>query len=167
MLCAQCGSEMIELEGMHRYEECGLSNVILMNVPMYKCTPCKETDVEIPCMDELHLLIGFLLCLKPVKLTSEEARYLRKHLAYTQEELANHLGVSRVTVNRWETGKPLILSQDKALRRMYFQKKAEELRKLPEVCRILATLVDKLPLSSQKPKLQLRKEDWMHEEVPA
>lgn len=166
MKCVQCGHEMMQLEGMHKYDECGLKNVMLMNVPMHKCPSCKETDVEIPCMDELHLLLGFLVLLKPVRLSSEEARYLRKYLGYSQEELATYLGVSRITVTRWETEKPLSLSQEKSLRRMYLQKKEEELQKLPRTrtWRVLSSLADKLPLSSHRSKLQLRTEDWMNKE---
>jgi transcriptional regulator with XRE-family HTH domain len=37
-------------------------------------------------------------------LTPEELQRLRLRLDLTQTELANHLGVARNTVTRWETG---------------------------------------------------------------
>lgn len=78
MKCAQCGHRMEKTTGVHRYEESGLKNVMLMNVPMYKCTSCGETEVEIPAMEELHCLIGLFVLYQPDRLGSAEVRYLRK-----------------------------------------------------------------------------------------
>lgn len=167
MKCVQCGQEMEQLEGTHRYDASGLKHVILMNVPMYRCPSCKATEVEIPGMEELHLLLGFLVVLQPTRLKTEEAKYLRKHMGYSQEELASYLGVTRGTVTRWESGKPIRLDQDKHLRRMYLTKKGNELQRLPEVSRILTAVIDRLPFPPKNPKLHIRKEDWLKEAAPA
>jgi len=37
-------------------------------------------------------------------MTAQELREARQSLGFTQQQLADHLGVSRVTVARWETG---------------------------------------------------------------
>ena len=163
MRCPQCGKEMEKREGTYRYEESGLKNVVLVNIPIYRCPSCKETEVEIPCLEELHLLLGFLLVLKPVRLNGAEVRYLRKHLGYTEEDLASFLGVTRMTIHRWEMGKtPFRPDHDKHLRRFYLDKKGGELKRLPQSNRMLSALVDYLPLSPQKKEIRIRPEAWAH-----
>ena len=76
MRCPNCGKEMVRMEGIYPYHESGLKNVTLVNVPMYKCPACKETEVEIPRLEELHLLLAFLIVLQPDPLKGEEVRYL-------------------------------------------------------------------------------------------
>lgn len=39
-----------------------------------------------------------------VFMTPQELRRIRKNLSLTQEQLAERLGVTRVTIARWETG---------------------------------------------------------------
>jgi transcriptional regulator with XRE-family HTH domain len=57
-------------------------------------------------------------------ITSEELREERRRLGMTQAQLADHLGVSRVTVTRWEGGvtidqpRMLILALESIRRRM-------------------------------------------------
>lgn len=160
MKCFECGQVMEKKEGTYPYHESGLKNVLLVNIPMYQCPSCHSSEVEIPCMEELHLLLAFLIVLQPQPLKAEEVRYLRKHVGYSQEELANFLGVTRVSIARWESGRAIRKDQDKHLRRWYLQKKGEELKKLPEVHRILSTLVDWMPLETKKRERRLRVEDW-------
>lgn len=160
MKCFECGKVMEKKQGTYPYLESGLKNVLLMNIPMYQCPSCHSSEVEIPCMEELHLLLAFLIVLQPQPLKGEEVRYLRKHLGYSQEELANFLGVTRVSIARWESGRAIRKDQDKHFRRWYLQKKGDELRKLPEVHRILSTLVDWMPLENKKRERRLRVEDW-------
>jgi YgiT-type zinc finger domain-containing protein len=146
-------------EVTYPYEESGLKNVLLVGVPMYQCPSCKASEVEIPCMEELHILLAFLIVLQPQPLKASEVRYLRKHVGYSQEDLARLLGVTRITVTRWESNKGIQKDQDKHLRRLYLQKKADEFRRLPEIHRILSTLVDWLPLE-KKTQRRIRVEDW-------
>jgi transcriptional regulator with XRE-family HTH domain len=143
-------------EGSYPYIESGLKNVTLMNIPIYKCPDCKNSAVEIPKMNELHLLIGGLLVLQPTPLYGDQACYLRKSLGYSQEELAEKIGVTRVTVARWEIEtKPMKRDHDKHLRGFYVGKKLKDLR--PEIMR---TLAENVPFSPQKQSLRIRKEDW-------
>jgi YgiT-type zinc finger domain-containing protein len=78
MKCTQYGHRTEITTGIHRYEESGLKNVMLMNVPMYKCTSCGETEVEIPATEELHCLLGLFVLYQPDRLGSAEVRHLRK-----------------------------------------------------------------------------------------
>jgi putative zinc finger/helix-turn-helix YgiT family protein len=160
MKCFQCGGRMEATEGTHRYDESGLKNVLLMNVPIYKCVSCGETEVEIPGMEELHFLLGLLILYKPTRLTRDEVRYLRKHMGRSQEELASDLGVTRITVTRWESGRTLRVDQDKHLRRLYIDRKSKEFDQFTAQHRILSVLLDKLPLPTTKQVLRLRREDW-------
>ena len=161
MKCIQCAHEMVKTEGIYPYKESGLDNVVLVDVPIFKCPSCHEKEVEIPCLEELHQLIAFLIIFSPVPLKRKEARYLRKHLGYTADELARYLGLTRVTVTRWETGKINIgLSHDKALRRLYMSRKASGLMSFPEILRPLSMLIDRLPLPKPGKQLRIRSEDW-------
>ena len=101
--CAQRGNSMEKTTDVYRYEESGLKNVMLMNVPIYECTSCGETEVEIPALEELHCLIGLCVLYQPDRLGSAEVRYLRKHMGYSQDELASYVGVTRGTITRWES----------------------------------------------------------------
>lgn len=78
MKCTQYGHRTENTTGIHRYEESGLKNVMLMNVPMYKCTSCGETEEEIPATEEPHCLLGLFVLYQPDRLGSAEVRYLRK-----------------------------------------------------------------------------------------
>ncbi len=166
MKCAQCGHSMDLTTGTHRYEESGLDNILLMNVPIYKCTSCGETEVEIPAMEELHCLLGLLLLYLPVRLSPAEVKYLRKHMGYSQEELASYLGVTRASIARWEkSGGMLRFDQDKSLRQLYVRKKCGELEQIGiNTKRLLEVVLERLPLPAKKQQLRIRTEDWMKKE---
>ncbi len=53
-------------------------------------------------------------------LSPEEIRDQRKTLGLTQEEFANHLGVAKETVSRWETGGQIQQRGYDKLLRVYF-----------------------------------------------
>ncbi len=97
----ECGKTQKKGKGNFRYTQSGLDNIILEGVPNYICLSCKSTEWEVPCSEGLHLMIAFALVFKPKALTGREARFLRKHLCYTGEELARIMGVKRMTVTRW------------------------------------------------------------------
>lgn len=165
MKCAQCGHIMEKTTGIHRYEESGLKNVILMNVPMYKCASCGETEVEIPAMEELHCLIGLFVLYQPNRLGSAEVRYLRKHMGYSQDELASYIGVTRGTITRWESSAAIRIDQDKALRQLYVRKMWEELEQIGiDSKRLLEVVLERLPLQPKKQQFRIRTEDWTNKE---
>ncbi len=165
MRCAECGHNMERMEGVHKYDECGLKNVYLMDIPMYKCASCGETEIEIPAMEELHLLLGLIVVYQPKGLNPEDTKYLRKHMGYSQEELASKLGVTRATVARWEaldSRKPIKLNHDLHLRRFYVEKKGKEFDSFTNVHRIFSAILDKLLAPAKGKKgIQIRKEDWL------
>lgn len=162
--CAQCGHDMDTTTGMYRYGESGLNYVTLMNIPMYRCKSCDETEVVIPGMEELHCLIGLLLIHLPIGLGAAEVKYLRKHMGYTQEELASYLGVTRASIARWEEPRgTLRADQDKSLRLLYVRKKGDDFEEIGiDTKRLLEVVLERLPLPPKKrQQLRIRTEDWI------
>ncbi len=163
MKCLECGpGKLKKNKGNYLYKESGLSNIVLVNIPMYRCDACKETEVEIPATEELHNMLSFMLLLKPTQLNGEEARFLRKNMGYTEKDLAKKLGVTRVTLSRWENAKgALKTDRDKHLRLFFLSKKGNDLQKTPGVVQLIKSLVSYLPFQDEKDQLKLYPEDWM------
>lgn len=164
--CFDCGKEMQRQEGFYRYDESGLKNIQLVDVPIYKCPSCGESEVEIPQTEELHNLLGLLIAFSTKGLNPEEIRYLRKHMGYSQEELADKLGVSRITVNRWEARTPIKRNDDRHLRRIYIENKGKEFDRFTNVHRILLAVLEKSHITG-KQKLKIRKQDWVENHPPS
>jgi len=90
-------------KGEYHYTESGLPNVWLSGVEVFECD-CGEKFAFIPCLEELHKLIGKTLIKKEDQLSGSEIRFLRKHLMLRSKDFAKELGVRDVTVSRWENG---------------------------------------------------------------
>jgi putative zinc finger/helix-turn-helix YgiT family protein len=118
--CPQCGSEdLITTHGDYHYLESGLPNVILKDIPLRRCKGCSELWPVISRIKQLHEVITEALVKKASPLTGDEVRFLRKALRLKARELASVLGVHKVTVSRWETGKEAIgPTADRLLRLM-------------------------------------------------
>jgi len=104
MKCPECGEA--ELQGSRenwKYTESGLDGVTLVGVLVERCPKCGETMVSIPRMENLHRSLALELIKKPA-LTGKEIRFLRKHLGWSQAQLAERLAVAKETASRWETG---------------------------------------------------------------
>jgi len=104
MRCPECGTAMRRRkEQQYKYRESGLEHVVIV-VAVHVCPKCGGTLPEIPNVKGLHAAIADRLCQKPTPLTGTEVRFLRKEMGMKARELADFLGVSPVTVSRWETG---------------------------------------------------------------
>lgn len=124
MLCPKCKIEMTEKVGDYPYVECGLEDVVLSDLTIYECTECGGQAPSIPNVLSLHDHIAERIVAKDSLLTAKEIRFLRKELGLKEVELANYLGVNKVTVSRWETGESSIdSSYDRLLRLFYVNKK--------------------------------------------
>lgn len=79
----------------------GLNEVKVIDLPAPVCVACGAVVIPGTLLDMASLAIAGDM-LTQSKLEPIEVRFLRKLLGYTQEELASHLGVDRITANRWE-----------------------------------------------------------------
>lgn len=76
-----------------------------MDVEVWECDECGESEVVIPAIDELDNLLVHIVAEKDGRLTGAEVRFLRKHLGWSGADFARHFGVAPETVSRWENGK--------------------------------------------------------------
>lgn len=104
MRCYNCGKKMKSRKGRYHFVESGLPNVYLDEVVIHYCS-CGEEAAEIPCLDDLLDKIAKRIVASAQFLSGAEVRFLRKRLGLQANELAEILGVSRVTVSRWENDK--------------------------------------------------------------
>jgi len=104
MKCARCGGAMTTARENYLYRECGLAHVTLVGIAVARCRHCGEHEAIIPRVEQLHVAIAATIARKPPRLLPEEIRFLRRHLGWSGGDFAAHLGVSRETVSRWETG---------------------------------------------------------------
>ena len=89
------------------------------------------------------------------RLPHEFARYLRKYLGLTQRELAVRMGVTRKTVNQWETGGDISPQNDLILRTLIYAQ-------LSDVARPGASAIDHVrtaPPKTRTPRLVVKKID--------
>jgi putative zinc finger/helix-turn-helix YgiT family protein len=99
--CPSCRSIRQTHKGEYHYTESGLPNVWLSGVDIFECE-CGERFALIPCIEELHKLIGKTLIGKDDQLSGKEIRFLRKHMMLMSKDFAKELGVKNVSVSRWE-----------------------------------------------------------------
>jgi DNA-binding transcriptional regulator YiaG len=78
--------------------------VRLTSVPGYTCDQCGAHTLEGALINDLERVLALVITQKPWLVSSQEARFMRRHLGLTQDKLAERLGVARETVARWETG---------------------------------------------------------------
>jgi len=104
MICYACGNKMRKKVGDYHYVESGLPNVTLLGITIFHCA-CGEEMPVIPCPDKLQTKLAQAIAAKPKPLSGAEIRFLRKFLVLKANEFAELLGVSKVTVSRWENGK--------------------------------------------------------------
>ncbi len=119
MKCPSCGREMQVTKKDYRYEEAGLKKVVLKDTTVHECD-CGEMLPELPQVNRLHQRIAEDLIGKQSPLTGEEFRFLRKSMGMSAKELAKLLGVTTVTISRWENNKEKVGAQsDRLLRCLY------------------------------------------------
>ncbi len=104
-ICRECGGKIKVIKNKpYKYDECGL-DVIIIGLNQYECKKCKELFVEIPRINELHRVLGGILCKeKKGLLEANEIKFLRKDLHLQSKDFAKILGISPSTVSRWKSG---------------------------------------------------------------
>lgn len=132
----------------YRYEEAGLKNVVLRDTTVYKCE-CGEVLPELPQIHRLHHRIAEDLIGKQSPLTGEESRFLRKAMGVSAKELARLLGVTTVTISRWENNKETVGAQSDRLLRCLYLTRSKGLA-TPKVAKILEEIM--CGIVGRKPK---------------
>jgi len=113
--CMQCGTEMISAREDWPLED--LPGVTLLGVEVRRCPSCAEYEVVFPRVLQLHQVLAAAILRKRSALVPQEARFLRNILLWSEDDLAQHMGVSPETVSRWETGaEPMAPTADRLLR---------------------------------------------------
>jgi len=122
MRCLNCGRIMQEFKGDYRYKESGLRNIVLKNITMVTCE-CGEEGPMLPAIKKIHRDIVLELVKKKALLTCPEIRFLRLEMELKATDFAKMLGVTKVTVSRWQTGeKPIGQTNDKLIRVLSIEK---------------------------------------------
>lgn len=75
----------------------------LDGVPGWKCGSCKREMLLGQAINISLFFIAMLIVRSPGRLTPGFARYLRRSMQITQQELADRMGVARETVASWES----------------------------------------------------------------
>ena len=158
MLCPKCEINMVKTKIDYRYIESGLQNVILKGISAYKCPNCKEVNPIILRIKEVHKLIAQELIKKNSLLMGKELVFLRKEMKIKAKDLAQMLGVTKVTVSRWENEKEqLSPTCDRLIRSLYenriFKQTCEIVR--PEIDKLESHVMKALLISLCQPKISL------------
>jgi len=90
------------VEKDYLYTECGLKNVHIGSVNVL-INDHGEKVYRLGNLKAIHTAIALAIATKPFRITSEEIRFLRKHMRLTQAALGELLHKSRVTASRWES----------------------------------------------------------------
>lgn len=115
--CIECGGTLQTDARPFRYRFEGGLSVTLENATVLRCSSCGSESVAIQAPARLHRAVAAALVCKPNRLDGPEVAFLRHHLDMTGDALARHLGVSKTSVSRWETGRePIGLVPDRLLR---------------------------------------------------
>jgi putative zinc finger/helix-turn-helix YgiT family protein len=123
----------------YKYTESGLQNVILEGITAYKCSKCRGIYPIISKIKEVHKAIAQQLLKKDSLLTGKEMVYLRKEMKIKAKDLAEILGVTKVTVSRWENEKEQISPIcDRLIRVLYGN------RIFIQTCELVRPGIDKL-----------------------
>ncbi len=86
----------------------GLSNVFLTNVRRITCNECGLSALEIPKQGIVIDQIRRELCWLGRPLLGEEFAFLRSSMDYSGKSFAAAVGVTNVSISRWEKGKQSI-----------------------------------------------------------
>lgn len=129
--CAGCGRVMKKKTVNHHYTECGLDNVYLMGVDVYDCPACGENYMHLPGPVHLHIVLAIGLALKDEPLRGSEIRFLRKEAGMNGKSFAEFIGVSPITLSRWENDDgEHSLSHDRLIRLAFMTMMSERLKTL-------------------------------------
>lgn len=146
-------------ERPYRYTESGLDNIYLVNGYKFVETP-RGRGVEIQDMEGLHRAIANILVRERKELTGREFRFLRHEINITQQALAALLGVTVLTVGRWEREEGEGVSGPaQRLIRLLYEEKINGNQEISEPLEKLAEL-DEMYGTAEEITLEKTPQDW-------
>ena len=102
----------------YRYTECGLDNVIIVNMDVVK-DDAGEVVYMLPNINGLHKVIAHGILAQDFGMSPTELRFLRSEMGMTQGELAALVKKDHQTIGRWERGeKPIDQNAEAVIRRI-------------------------------------------------
>ncbi len=119
MNCPNCEkAEMAETKENYHYQECGLSNVTLVEIVVRQCPACGNVMPRILNIEGLHDAIAQALVNKPERLLAQEIVFLRKYLGWSGAGFAKNMHCDRSQISKWEHGKEMSKPYELLLREM-------------------------------------------------
>lgn len=108
----ECGGEL-KIEKLDQFDFSPLAGlpVKLVGVPGFRCGGCERTTLPGTIINSVMRRLPTLIVRQPFRLHADQARFLRKCLRLTQQELADRMGIARETVADWERGKNVVSAQ--------------------------------------------------------
>lgn len=103
MQCSICGSENVEEVLIDRaLPHISIGTVLLKNLKRTTCNDCGASTTAVPNYNAVIKQAAENLCKLKRKLRGEEFSFLRKRIGKNGQECAEQMGVTNVTVSRWE-----------------------------------------------------------------
>ncbi len=129
---SKCGEKMKEVV-IDKYDFSDIARlpVVVHGMRMLRCAKCGEELMLGAETDRILDEVALSVVSKPERLGSNEAGYLRSHLGLTQKELAERMGLHKITIAAWESKKPISPQHDHILRGMVLAKLTKQ--KSPEL----------------------------------
>jgi len=101
--------------------------VQLEAVPGLRCSKCGGETLTGKVINTILIVIALAAIRSPQRLSATLAKYLRRVLQITQQELADRMGIARETVAQWERGEREISPQhDLILRTILMQRQVSD-----------------------------------------
>lgn len=127
--CVECCKVMKKKTVNHHYTESGLDNVYLMGVDIYECPACSENYLHIPNPVQLHIILAIGFAFKDTSLCGSEIKFMRKEVGMNGKLFADFIGVSPITLSRWENDDgEHSASHDRLIRLAFMKMMSERLK---------------------------------------
>jgi transcriptional regulator with XRE-family HTH domain len=128
----ECGGTFkpVTLSGFDFSRYSGLPS-FLDGAPGWRCGACRREMLTGQVINAALFLIAMLIVGFPHRLTPGFARYLRRSMQITQQELADRMGIARETVASWESNLKEISPQHDLILRVLISNHARGSEALP------------------------------------
>jgi DNA-binding transcriptional regulator YiaG len=130
---------MKRAHGDEPYPECGLDNVVLVNVPVWECRN-GHRDVQVPAVEQLHDVLAQAVVSQSWPLKGQDIRFLRKHLGYSVRHFSDVIGLNYVTLSKFENERSAIPRKLNALVRLFCAQSLCERHNRPLPTRLIPLL---------------------------